>query len=1165
MKEKCNPTVLARLKTNKQAFTMGLICILLTVSIRVPAMVYGQDTKLNLSFKNASLIKIFSEIRKNSDYSFIYNVDDIKHIRILSLDVKDASITEVLEHCLKNTGFIYTIEDNVIVIRPITQQQKKYLYNGIVKDKKGEPIPGVTVQISDKSTGTATDAFGKFTLESSEKVIKLTFSCIGYKKITTECTGNKSLTIVLEEEVADLDEVTVIAYGERSKRDLISSISSVKGKDLEEIPASSLETLLQGRMSGVEISNVAGSPGGGGSRVNIRGYNSLMITGINDGSPLYVIDGVPVHSFTSPITGTNLMAELDPSTIESVEVLKDAASAAIYGSRASNGVILITTKKGKSGRAKFSTNISYSHSFLPETPLQIIGHGERKWHILAAKHLREGYYDYMTGENGIPKSHDEAWGWDKGTYDFFWKNGQPMETEWVLHQLQDSLNPFYNNATNWWKYVFRTGKITNANLQASGGRENFKYMVGLGWFDEKGIMLGSDFRRVNFISNLNITPRKNFHLDARVYMAYTDRSRGNRHTGFGGGAKVEGITVSPIDVSSLLPGKGSHVEEELLKRLRGTIEKNVNFNIRGNLTLSYEIIKNLRLTANLGMDYSQAQRNTFEPDYLSFEKLTTSTGEIQGNMMFQTEELINYNFQINNVHNFDFLGGFSYARWTRNIFRGSGRGAPNNDVHYVDDNFPGIIELYGTPTAMQQYRSDFEEKILVSSFGRLTYNYKQKYLTELSIRRDGSSVFGKDVRWATFPAVAVGWAFSEEPFMKNLYWLGFAKLRASWGRSGQQFEDAYLGHGRLKIGNLFMGKTGVSPEAMSNSHLSWEESDQYNIGVDADIYDYRLKIKADYYYKYTSSVLYLTPLPGNVYFHEKAWTNVMELSNEGIEIETLFDIFRNTDIKWRMKLNVSRNWNRFEKSYTDMDIEGWIIGRPIGGLYVYKDEGIIRSEKDIPVYFDQMANKRILYFGNQSYPVSIGMRRIKDMNMDGKIDAEDLYYAGSALPILHGGLFHEVKWKDFDLNILCAFSLGRKILNIFSKSSLSLTQRFSPLFYDYRGKTFWQEGNTQSDFPTLNAISKAYSGQFDGLTDSNIERVNYMRLKQLTIGYNVNKKLLKKLNIEGIRVFFTGENLFLWSNYSGLDPELVDPVSGIDNGGHYPLARKLTLGLTVKF
>lgn len=622
------------------------------------------------------------------------------------------------------------------------------------------------------------------------------------------------MTIVLEEEVADLDEVTVIAYGERNKRDLISSVSSVKGKDLEEIPASSLETLLQGRMSGVEISNIAGSPGGGGSRVNIRGYNSLMITGINDGSPLYVIDGVPVHSFTSPITGTNLMAELDPSTIESVEVLKDAASAAIYGSRASNGVILITTKKGKSGRAKFSTNISYSHSFLPETPLQIIGHGERKWHILAAKHLREGYYDYTTGKSGIPKSHDEAWGWDKGAYDFFWKNGQPMETEWVLHQLQDSLNPFYNNATNWWKYVLRTGKITNANLQASGGRENFKYMVGLGWFDEKGIMLGSDFRRINFITNLNITPRKNLHLDARVYMAYTDRSRGNRHTGFGGGAKVEGITVDPLEISSLLPGKGSKVEEELLKRLVGTIEKNVNFNIRGNLTLSYEVIKNLKLTANLGMDYSQAQRNTFEPDYLSFEKLTTSTGEIQGNMMFQTEELINYNFQINNTHNFDFLGGFSYARWTRNVLRGSGRGAPNNDVHYVDDNFPSIIELYGTPTAMQQYRSDFEEKILVSTFGRLTYNYKQKYLTELSIRRDGSSVFGKDVRWATFPAVAVGWAFSEEPFMKNLYWLSFAKLRASWGAFRPTIRRCLFRPRTLENRQYFYGKNG----SISGSH-----------------------------------------------------------------------------------------------------------------------------------------------------------------------------------------------------------------------------------------------------------------------------------------------------------------------------------------------------------
>ncbi len=1153
-----------REKLSKWSVCLLLLCF--TGSINLQAQT-DNAVKVNLDVQNTSLIKIIENLRVQTRYNFLFNSSELSGYTGITVKLQSVTLKQALDSLLigRKTGLMYSIEGKTVIIKRAEQEKVKACrISGTVLDKQKQTMPGVTVKVDGMALGTATNNEGKFTLELPMQNGILVFSFVGFETKKVPFTAGKELTVTLEEEVSDLDEVTVIAYGERNKRELISSISSVKAKDLEEIPSASFANLLQGHMAGVEINNVAGSPGGGGTKVNIRGYNSLLIDGVNDGSPLYVIDGIPMQAFTSPVTGTNTLAELDPSTIESVEVLKDAASAAIYGSRASNGVILITTKKGKTGKAKFSANVSYSSSILPETPTQISGHGERLWQILVARNERMAYQD----DNGayiFPNSYEDVFEKEYSAYDFFWNRGIPMRNGEVYRQLQDSINPFFNNSTNWWKYAFRTGKILNANMQASGGSENFKYLVGLGWYNEKGIMLGSDFKRVNFISNMNANLRKNLTLDSRVYMAYTDRSKGVGYTGFGGGTKIEALTVDPMQNSTLLPGKGSSVETETLKRLNGSVESNLSFNIRGSVALAYEIVKGLNLSANVAMDFTQTQKNAFDPSYLSSDNLSVSTGQIEQYMMFQTEELLNYKFDLKKNHHFDLLFGFTYSRWVKNEFSGSGKGSPSNDIHYVLDGFLTIDESTGYPTALQAYRSNSERKMLVSGFGRIAYNYKQKYLTEFTLRKDGSSVFGKDVRWATFPSVAVGWAYSEETFLKDIWWLSYGKLRASWGRSGQQFDEAYLALGTLQIGGSFMGNVGIRPETLSNTRLSWEETDQYDIGLDLDIFDYRLKLKMDYYYKYTKSLLYKVKLPGDVYLLDRQWQNVMEVSNEGLELEALIDILRNSAVKWRAKFNISRNWNRFEKSYTNMDMDGFVIGRSISGIYAYKDEGFVQNEKDIPVYSDQIGNKNPLYFGNRFNPMRVGMRKLKDMDMNGCIDGDDMYYAGSALPVAYGGFANEIKWKGFDLNLLLTYSLGRKMIDMYMKTSLAFDKKFMPILTDYRDKTFWQKPGDETDYPALEASSSEYTGQYGGLIDSRIERVNYMRVKQLTIGYNLPQNIVSKIHLDGIRVFFTGENLLLWTNYSGLDPEIVNPSTGIDNGGNYPLARKLTLGLTVKF
>lgn len=1149
---------------------MRLLFILMTMtSMTISANSFSQQQRVTLDVKNVGAMELFKEIQKKTDLFFVYNDADLVAFSNITVSAKDEELDVLLKRVFSGLNFLY--EGNVIIVKPAVakddekKEVKKFIVKGKVIDDKKQPLPGVTIRLDSTTVGCATDAKGEFTLSLPVETGQLIFTFVGFKQEKRKFKAGDEIIVTMKEETSDLDEVTVIAYGERNKKELISSVSSIKAKDLEEVPSASLENLLQGHMAGVEVNNVSGAPGGGGSRVAIRGYNSLMVDGKSDNTPLYVVDGVPINSFTSPLTGTNTLAEIDPLTIESVEVLKDAASAAIYGSRASNGVILITTKHGKVGQATFQANASYSWSWLTETPVQIQGNGERQWWLYAAQNMAVGYFD---ANNNVhwPTSPEEVIG-TTGKYDFFWGNGisniiNPVP---LVRQLQDSLNPFYNNSTNWWKYAYHTGKILNANIQASGGTERVKYMVGMGWYNEKGINVGSDFSRANLISNINLTPRKNLSLDARLSLSYSDMSMA---AGGLGSRNIAYMTVNPKSTSTLLGNSGS-TYDKVFQNINDVSEKKYNFNIRSNIRLAYKILEGLDVSATVGADYTQAQVNRFEPSQMDVNNgLSVSYGQMSGSMLFQTEELLNYNFSLKERHNFSWLLGFSYTRESSNGLKGSGKGSPSNNIHYVIQVMPTLKDLNGVTTAMQSFLSDYKEKIMVSYFGRLAYNFDQKYLMEFTLRRDGSSVFGKDVRWATFPSIALGWNFSDESFMKNFWWLSHGKLRGSWGTSGQTFSDPYLAQGVLAEGDSFLGVSGLVPSQMENRSLSWEKSDQYDIGLDIDLFDYRLKLKLDYYYKYTKSLLWQVDLPGTVYFHDNLWDNALELSNEGIELEAQMDILRESAVSWRMRFNISRNWNRLEKTNTGMDVsDKFVIGRSINQLRVFKNLGYAQSDGDIPYYWDQNGNQKPLGSGGLAQPTRLGMNVIADLNGDGRITDDDKYFAGSTLPVAHGGIASEIKWKGFDLNFLFNYSLGRKMINLFRKGALNFNMagNMGAIFEDYRNVSFWEKPGDNTDYPVISSINSYHYGQFDGLIDSNIETVNFIRLKQLTLGYNLPTEWAKKIYLQGMRVFFTGENLFLLTNYSGLDPENVDVLEGLDRMENYLNARKVTIGLTLKF
>lgn len=1020
-------------------------------------------------------------------------------------------------------------------------------------------MPGVTIQVVGTSVGTVSINNGWFAIDLPILKGKLKFSFVGYKDQEIEFTEKTdTLHIYMKEDVSNLDEVVVRAYGSQKKREVISAISRVTAEEMKELPTASLVNMLQGRMAGVMVVNQSGAPGSA-QMVAIRGYNSLMTSGASDGQPLYVIDGVPMHSFVSPVSGTNTMADIDPAMIESVEVLKDAAAASIYGSRAGNGVILITTKKGRAGEAKFSANVSYSASQLMAYPEQVGGRMERIINLERLKNDRGAMYDYTTRKWSWPTSYEDVYEAFSGTYDGFWGNGHLQQK--ISDYLQDSLNPYFNNSTNWWKYVYKTGKILNANLQASGGSERMQYMVGAGYYEETGIAINSSYGRYNLSSNLTAKPTKGLDLNVRLYLAYTNKDRDTRN--LMSHNRFEVITADPSSTSTLL-SNSSEVEAEWLRNANAKKDKSDAYRAMGSVYLQYAFWKGFSLTGSASVDFSQSNSNIFSPSWLdasSWEE-NRSEGSISRSITVLGNVLLRYNKSFKEKHNLEVLLGMDINKEQYHYINGHGRGGPSDNIYYYNPNINQPIKNHGYGDyenweSMTSYYSDFREKTMLSYFTRVGYNYKQRYLVEGTLRRDGSSTFGEDHRWATFPSVAVGWAFSEEPFMRWASWLDWGKLRASYGTSGQIFTDEYLAHGLMSVdSDAFMENNGMIPNTMISPDLTWEKSEQYDIGLDLDMFDYRLKMKLDYYYKLTSSLIYNVELPGTILLAGARTENAMELSNEGIELELEADILRNHAVLWRTKLNISRNWNRFEKSYDGKDKDGLIIGRPTSGLMVYAEDGFYDSDDEVPINWKIDGSQE--YLGTSVDPMTgtsgmVGRQKLLDLNGDGRIGTDDMYYVGTAQPLAYGGWVNELTWKNFSLNMLFNYALGRSMINMRPKSIYQTVINVNPTDMD-----FWEKPGDDADYPF-------FGYDFEMQTDKRVEKVHSVSLKQLTVGYDVAKKVSKKIGFSGIRFFVTMENLFYLSNYSGENPEVVDVYKGIDSGSAYPLPRKYSIGLTLNF
>ena len=547
----------------------NFLIIFLMSSMSLYANQVTMAQKISIKVNNVNLKAVIEAIEQQTKFGFLYNENEVRQVKNLSLSVKDMDVVKVLDLVLKGSSLVYSIEQETIlistrerVVGDTVKPMEEWVIRGRVTDKKNGPLPGVSVYIKGTTKGMATDSKGEYKLVlAPQKNLVLMYSFVGMKMKEVPVSKPGVVNVVLEDDVSDLDEVRVIAYGKTTKREMTGAMTSIKGEDLISVPTSNLSSLLQGRVAGLDVSNMSGAPGSGGTATILRGYNTLSAEQRDFSSPLWVIDGVPITNMTSSLTGTNALAEIDPESIESIEVLKDAAATSMYGSRAANGVILVTTKRGKNGERSIRANVSYSWSYIPEYPTVFAGKESRRYKLKALQNYRQAYMndDY---EAVYPKSYQDVFGKYGGAYDYFWGNGSEYNAKYI-DQLQDSLNSFYNNSTNWFKRFFQTGKVITANVQSLYGTDRFNSSVGAGFYDETGILRNSGFTRFNFMTNLGFKPIERFNIEVHLSLAYARRRRNQGESSnliMGDGQNLVNIPKVPFETSPFLPAN-SVVEE----------------------------------------------------------------------------------------------------------------------------------------------------------------------------------------------------------------------------------------------------------------------------------------------------------------------------------------------------------------------------------------------------------------------------------------------------------------------------------------------------------------------------------------------------------------------------------------------------------------------------
>lgn len=1036
----------------------------------------------------------------------------------------------------------------LVCMTPLWAFSQNITVTGTVQDEAGDPLIGATVQQKGGSNGAATDFDGHFTLKVPSNAT-LTVSYVGYTTQSVAVNGQKNLTITLKENSEVLDEVVVVGYGQMKRSDMTGSVASVSDAAIKKSVPTSIDQVLAGRAAGVTIQANSGTPGAS-STIRIRGINSLNATS----QPIFVIDGVVIDGSGSDNGNSNPLSAINPSDIVSMDILKDASATAIYGSRASNGVIMITTKRGNAGTATVTYDGYVGWQEMP-----------KKYDMLNLREYAE-LHNYRA-ELGIT----------------------PQQSSYVRPDL-------LGDGTDWQDELFRKAFMTSHNISVSGGNEKTTYAFSGGYLDQDGIALGSNFRRLSLRSNLETQIKSWLRGGVNFSFAETKQNVGTDNNTIMA-ALMQPPTVAVTSPDGSFDGPDDVWMPDNPVGLASLItNNNRKNNFRLNSFLEATLYKGLTLKTEVSGDWNYNNYYYYQPDYqfgLKKQEIRTSRWTKSQSKYWSWRNILTYNATFNKVHTVNAMLGqeMSHFNWEQQLGSASG---------FLTNTTPDLSA--GDSSTSNATGSKFHNSIL-SWFGRAFYSYDDRYLLTATLRHDGSSRFTKKNRWGWFPSVALAWRASQEAFLRDLTWLNNSKVRFGWGATGNQNVDQWATIGLLNFKTTPWGQ-GVMNANTPNSDLKWETTYSYNAGLDLGFLDNRIEFSADFYYKKTKNLLLQVQMPAYINGYgsdgpSNPWQNIGSLENKGVELTLNTTNITNRDFQWTTNVVFSLNRNKvnsldsesatlvqtYQPGSTNMTMTMTKVGQPVAQFWGYKVIG--RFDKPTDFYrHDENGNlvQVAIPKGNTISPSStwVGDYIFEDVNEDGVIDENDCTFIGNPEPKFTFGFGNTFSYKGFDLNIFFSGSYGNKALNLtryriedprvnsnVTRDALNyaVVSQYDPAgpSDDYRNLYVSNSGST-----LMPAIQQSdANNNYTRISDRLVEDASYIRLQNISLGYTVPKKIVRKAWLENVRVYCTIQNLHTWTKYKGLDPE-VGALNGnaLLNGvdyGRYPSPRIYTFGLNVSF
>ncbi len=1105
------------------------IILWIAALLKVSAATYAQ--KINIHVKNTPLILVLDQISRQNNYRFIYNSAVLKMAKPINLSITDESLAEVLVKCFKDQSLSYVINAHTVVIQNIppplvnAAQQAEIVVTGTVNDSKGQPLSGVSVLLKGTTVGIATDKTGKFSMKLPNAGGTLVFSLLGFATEEIALKGKTAITVTLIEQTSALNEIIVVGYGTQKKSDVTGSISSVNEKAIKSIPAGNLLSALQGQVPGMDIQKSGGnSHPGGPESVLIRGQRSL---GTSNG-PLYVVDGSPYNDA--------YINDINQDDVASVQVLKDASATAIYGSRGANGVVLITTKRGKNGKPQI-TYSAYVGKVKPLALYDVMDGKEfetyKKW----------GMYNYSLSTNpAIPNGYS---GIDDPK---FYTDG----ITFLPSELASIKNGSY---TDWQKLIFKNGLKTDHQLGISGGTDKTQYAASAGFYDETGVFTGQSFRRFT----LKISIDQQFGKIFKVGFSSINSVSNTNGEGINpvGQALRSSPLVSPYDANGNLvpyPGVSTIVYNPLANLVPGAVVQNrQRFNTFSTIYLEAQLLPHLKYRFNGGAQLTPETYGQYfgSATYQNLGGPSTASNTSYNYHNYTLENLLIYDNTFAEKHHINFTGLFSSQDDYKASTVFSYNNILTNNAQYTNPGFGSNITGSGSS---QKYD-------IVSFMGRVNYDFLNRYLLTLTLRSDGASRLAEGNKYHLFPSAAAGWNISHEDFLKNSTIISDLKLRLGYGIVGNSAVSPYQTLGGLAINYYNYGSTNVTgtyPNNVPNPSLTWEKSATVNIGVDFGLLNNRIAGSLDAYHVYTSDLLLPQNLPITSGYTSQYFANIGKTENKGIELTVTSQNLKNTDrnrVAWSTTFNISFNRNKITglASGVQQDIgNNWFVGQSISSIYDYKRLGIWQNT---PADSAQAKRLGLTILGPSSV---IGNIRVADINGDGKINADDKTIIGNRDPKFVGGISNTVSYKGFDLTVVASYRVGGTLVSsLYGSAANDLGGRDDNLNVNY-----WTPLNHANYFPKPNQANNGAPQYASVLTYFN---ASFLKIRTLSIGYNLPQSITDKLKIKSLRLYVSANDAFILfspyvNKYHGIDPESSGTL-----GTDVPSTYSILGGLNVSF